>query len=410
MPRHRPIEYTRPPLYARQAEFVDADARYTVVEASTKTGKTVACLVWLVERALAGGAGQNFWWVAPIYQQAGIAFRRLKRWLADSGLARDAWSVREADQAIGFANGTLIWFKGADKPDGLYGEDVFAAVIDEASRCKEDAWHAVRSTLTATRGPAKIIGNVRGRKNWAYQMARRAQSGAPGMAYFKLTAHDAVAGGVLSAAEVEDARATLPEHVFRELYLAEASDDGGNPFGVTAIRECVGPLSDRPPVAVGIDLAKSQDWTVACGLDAAGAVCMLERWQGDWGQTRRRLLDLIGSTPALVDSTGVGDPIVEDLVRERPNVEGFKFSATSKQQIMEGLAAAIQRREVTFPAGWLVNELEAFEYEYRAGGVRYSAPAGLTDDGVCALALAEHQRRALSGRMVKIVSAAFEAF
>ena len=37
-------------------------------------------------------------------------------------------------------------------------------------------------------------------------------------------------------------------------------------------------------------------------------------------------------------------------------------------------------------------ELEAFEYEYRQGGVRYSAPEGMHDDGVCALALAIHAK------------------
>jgi len=47
----------------------------------------------------------------------------------------------------------------------LYGEDVYGAVIDEASRMKEDAWTAIQSTLTATRGPVRIIGNVKGEKN-----------------------------------------------------------------------------------------------------------------------------------------------------------------------------------------------------------------------------------------------------
>jgi hypothetical protein len=48
--------------------------------------------------------------------------------------------------------------KSGEKPDGLYGEDVFAAVIDEASRMREEAWHALRSTLTATRGMRISIG------------------------------------------------------------------------------------------------------------------------------------------------------------------------------------------------------------------------------------------------------------
>ena len=55
---------------------------------------------------------------------------------------------------------------------------------------------------------------------------------------------------------------------------------------------------------------------------------------------------------------------------------------------MEGLATAIHTQEIRFPDGWLVNELEAFEYEYTRTGVKYSAPTGLHDDGVCALALA----------------------
>lgn len=382
------IEWTRPKLYPRQAEFVDSAARYTVVEASTKTGKTVACLVWLFEQALRGRPGDNFWWVAPIYQQAGIAYRRLKRWIVDikplAALAHD----RKTEQAIEIA-GRVIWFKGADKPDSLYGEDVHAAVIDEATRCKEDAWHAVRSTLTATRGPVKIIGNVRGRHNWAYTLARKAEAGARDMSYFKLTAYDAVDGGVIAASEVEDAKTTLPEDVFRELYLAEPTDDGGNPFGIQAIRSCIATgLSSNRPVSFGVDLARSVDWTVICGLDATGAVCLLEKWQAPWNDTLARLSDYIGDVPALVDSTGVGDPIVEALQKRRPRVEGFKFSSQSKQQLMEGLAAAIQQRTISIPDGWLVSELEQFEYEYTRNGVRYTAPAGLHDDGVCALALA----------------------
>lgn len=381
------IEYTRPKLYAKQRAFVDSDARYTIVEASTKCGKTVSCLVWLFERAIAGKENRNYWWVAPTYQQAGIAFRRLKQWLRGSGLS--PIEARDSDQSIILPGRRVIWFKGADKPDSLYGEDVWAAVVDEASRCKEDAWYAVRSTLTATQGPVKIIGNVRGRKNWAYQLARRAEAGDKGLTYFKLTAWDAVDGGVLTREEVEDAQRTLPASVFAELYLAEPSDDGGNPFGLAAIRSCVvDQLSDNQPIAYGADLAKSHDWTVAAGLDVDGYLCRLDRWQGDWKGTRQRLVSSIGDTPALIDATGVGDPIVEDIQRELPNVEGFKFTALSKQQLMEGLAAAIQTQAIHFPDGWLVNELEAFEYEYTRTGVRYTAPTGMHDDGVCALALA----------------------
>jgi hypothetical protein len=380
-----PITYRRPPLYKKQAAFLFAPERYSITEASTKSGKTVGCIAWLLEQAtLYGGPRKNYWWLAPTYSVAKIAFRRMKQ-----SITRDLYRPNETELTITLVNGATIWFKGADNPDTLYGEDVYAAVVDEASRCKPEAWHAVRTTLTATRGPVRIIGNVRGRKNWAYQLARKAESGTPDMAYFKLTAYDAVAAGVLNAAEIEDAKRTLPEDVFKELYLAEPSDDGGNPFGIDAIRKCIAPLSAEEPAVWGWDLAKSTDWTVGIGLDKQGRTARLERWQGPWESTITRIKSITSRLPALVDSTGVGDPILEALQKDGgTNYEGFKFSAPSKQQIMEGLAVAIQQRAVTYPAGVIVNELESFEYEYTRTGVRYAALEGLHDDAVCALALA----------------------
>ncbi len=379
--------YTRPWLYPKQGAAVFDPARYAVTEASTKSGKTVACMVWLTEQAMAGREGRNYWWVATVYATAKIAFRRLKR-----ALPQELYTANETELTITLRNGAVIWFKTADKPDNLYGEDVYAAVIDEATRCKEEAWHAVRTTLTATRGPVRIIGNVKGRKNWAYQMARRAEAGEPDMAYHKIIAADAVEAEVLDAAEVEDARRQLPDNVFRELYLAEASDDEGNPFGIAAIRECLGPLSEGKPAVFGWDLAKSVDWTVGVALDDQGRVCRVQRWQAPWQETIQRIQYGTGNVRALIDSTGVGDPVLEALQRQGQNFEGFKFSSQSKQQLMEGLAVAIQRREVTFPEGPIASELESFEYVYTRTGVQYSAPEGMHDDCVCALALAWHHR------------------
>lgn len=351
------------------------------------THNTVGCMAWLLEKSILGKPNQNRWWIAPVYPQAKIAYTRLKH-----GLPRGVYKANDTELRLSLANGTHIWFKSGEKPDNLYGEDVYDAVIDEASRLREESWHAVRTTMTQTRGSVRLIGNVKGRKNFFYHLCRRAESGDPDMEYHKLTAYDAVAGGVLDLAEVEDAKRTLPEQVFRELYLAEPSDDGGNPFGLSAIAKCVGPLSDTPAACWGWDLAKSHDWTVGIALDAQGRTCRFERWQSPWQETKRRIIDLTGDNPALADSTGVGDPIVEDLQRTHPNIEGFKFSQTSKQQLMEGLAASIQQGDLTYPDGVIRMELEQFEYEYTRTGVRYSAPEGLHDDCVCALALANRKR------------------
>ena len=381
------IDYDRPVLYPKQFAAIYDPHRYSLIEASTKAGKTSGCIAWFIEQALGGRPGWNYWWVAPVSDQALIAFRRTMR-----SLPTDVFTPNISLKTITLLNGAVLWFKSGDKPNSLYGEDVYGVVVDEASRMKEDAYIAIRSTLTYTRGPIRIIGNVRGRRNWFYQLARRAQKGDdPEMGYHKIVADDAVSAGVLDAKEISDARNQMPEQAWRELYLAEPSDDGGNPFGLNHIAACIIPkLSDQPAMWWGWDFAKRQDYTVGIALDRNGYVCRFERFNSiPWDHIIDRVKRMTASTPALVDSTGVGDPIV-DLLQKMPGTrfEGYHFTNMSKQQLMEGLAIAIQSRAVRYPEGVLSQELEQFQYEYTRTGVRYAAPEGYNDDCVVALALA----------------------
>jgi phage terminase large subunit-like protein len=142
--------YQRPWLYPQQQDAIFALARIVIIEATTKCGKTFGCLVWLFERAICGRRGDQFWWVAPVQAQAHMAFERARR-----SLPPRLFRVNQTRKTIQLANGAVICFKSADAPDSLYGEDVRAAVIDEAARCKEEVWPAIRSTLTATRGPSE---------------------------------------------------------------------------------------------------------------------------------------------------------------------------------------------------------------------------------------------------------------
>lgn len=384
------INYTRPFLYKYQLPIVDSVKRYTVTEASTKVGKSASHLIWLFEQPLTLKlkAGQQVWWVAPVYGQAEVMFNRLKNQITD----RSFLKFNESKLTATYPTGAVMSFKSAEKPDNLFGDDVYAAVFDEFTRARETAWHALRTTLTATKGKCKFIGNVKGKKNWGWRLAQKAKQGEPDFDYFKITAYDAAAEGLLSFEEIESAKRELPESVFKELYLAEASEDGSNPFGLQFIQQCTYPLSSQPPVCFGIDLARSVDWTVIIGLDSVGNVCYFDRFQMPWPETKSRILSL-PNIPMRLDSTGVGDVVLGDIQPTKGNATGFKFSQNSKQQLMEGLAIVIQQRKTSFPDGPIKEELENFEFEYTRTGVRYSAPEGLHDDCVCALALAHDQFR-----------------
>jgi phage FluMu gp28-like protein len=389
------INYQRPFLTTYQEAILDATERYTITAAATKCGKTASHIIWIFEQALQLKDNQSVWWIAPVYQQAEIAFRRMKLQVS----AKDFFISNESKLTLILPNGARIEFKSAEKPDNLYGDDVYAAVVDEASRMREESWYALRTTLTATKGKCKLIGNVKGKKNWFYKLGERARLGEPDYKFFKITAYDAAKEGILDIAEIEQAKRDLPEFVFKELYLAEPGDDNSNPFGIDNIRKCIAPLSQGIAVAFGIDLAKYTDWTVITGLDKDNKVCFTDRFQGDWMQTKQKIINIVGRTPAHIDATGVGDPIVEDLQRILPNIKGFKYTSQSKQQLIESLVMEIQQHTIYFPEEPYGLELENFEYEYTRTGVKYSAPSGMHDDAVNSIALAndckKHNRKGI---------------
>lgn len=324
-----------------------------------------------------------------MYAQALIAYERLKIQIQTNGY----YSFNNSTLTITTPTGSKIVFKSGEKPDNLYGDDVYAVVMDEFTRMREQSWFAIRSTLTKTKGKCKFIGNARG-KGWGYQLGLKASQDTTGTwNFFKITAYDAVAVGLLDVEEIEDAKKTLPEEVFNELYLAIPSDNGINPFGVKAIQACVKPLSKLPAVCYGIDLAKTVDYTVIVGLDNNKDVCYFDRFQLDWNATKKKILALPKNVDKLIDATGVGDPLVEDMQIIGQNIEGYKYTMQSKQNLMMSLQDAIQNKTTSVLEGVMQDELESFEIEYTRQGVRYNAPSGVHDDCVNALALANFKWR-----------------
>lgn len=386
------VPFNLPPLYRAQRAAVCDPRRIVCIESTTKAGKTLGCIVWQIGQMMRGPADGEHWWVAPVFSQSEMAYREAWKLLRGVPGFRQLLSERTI-----IGPGDRRWsFRSADKPDNLYGSAVSSAVLDEASRMKDDAVDAVYSTTTVTRGPMRLIGNVRGRSNRHYQWSRRGESGEAGFGYHRLTADDAVAAGVFSQDDVDAAQRSLPHAIFRELYYCEPADDGANPFGVDAIRACTelcnGKASGLPVAVWGLDIARKRDFAVLIGLDRNRHIAQLHRWHGlSYGALIEHLLRIVGRASracVVYDATGVGDAVGEQLTTARIYAEPFIFTNASKQGIMEGLALALQQGRTTVLDGPHRAELEAFEYDVRAGRVIYGAPSSMHDDTVCAHALA----------------------
>ena len=218
------MEIIKPNLSEYQKKILFSPARFTITEASTKAGKTYSHIIWLYGKAHEhkSAVNHNYWWVAPVYNQAKIAFKRMRRYLAPTGL----YKFNESNLVIVCPNGAEIHFKTAEKPDNLFGEDVYAAVFDEAPRARPEAWYALRSTLSSTEAPCKLIGNFGGISNWVHKLKDKSKNDKE-YEYFKITCWDAIEAGILSRQEVEQAKKDLPPKIFKELYEAEASEDVG---------------------------------------------------------------------------------------------------------------------------------------------------------------------------------------
>jgi hypothetical protein len=257
-------------------------------------------------------------------------------------------------------------------------------VVDEASFIPnlEDGWlNSIRPTLTDYKGKALFLSTPKG-KNYFYSLFMKNEGD---WKSFKFSTYD---NPYIDKTEIDDARSQLPSAVFEQEYMANPMENASNPFGIQHIEACVTNLSSKLTKFIGIDLAKSFDYTVIIGLDEDGNVTEFQRFQTDWKHTKDKILTLSRSIPILIDSTGVGDAITEDLQRHFPNMTGFKYTAHSKQQLMELLASTIQQNKIGYPLGVIKDELDVFEYQFTASGVRYNAPSGFHDDCVNALALA----------------------
>ena len=228
------LNIVRPNLASYQHEFLYNDARFTITESSTKAGKTFAHIWWIYERAHEhwNRSNYNHWWVAPVSSQSKIAFTRLKIKLERTGL----YKINESNMTITCPNGAMIHFKSADKPDSLYGEDVYSVVFDEAPRGKVAAYYALRSTITATRGVMKMIGNFGGVSNWMHQLKEKSKTDSQ-YAYYKVTAWDAVEAGILQREEIEQAQRDLPPKIFKQLYLAEEQESLDQLISFEAMRD-----------------------------------------------------------------------------------------------------------------------------------------------------------------------------
>jgi hypothetical protein len=152
--------------YIARSQFIDyhrRQQRWACIVAHRRAGKTVACVMDLVDAALRCAKPEaRYGYISPTYTQSkDVAWTYLKRFTADiPGVEQ-----RESDLTVVFGhNGARIRLYGADNYDRMRGLYFDGVVLDEYADMDPRAWpEVIRPALADRQGWATFIGTPKGR-------------------------------------------------------------------------------------------------------------------------------------------------------------------------------------------------------------------------------------------------------
>jgi hypothetical protein len=293
--------------------------------------------------------------------------------------------------------GSYIDFGSAERPENMEGFHYPRSVLNEGGIIlkKPSLWdNTLQPMFKGKDTRVKVIGTPKGRNKF-YDLFMRKED--PDFSQYHFSAYDSP---FWEHDELNKIKTQVPQEVWRQEYLAEFLEGAGMVF--RNIQQCISDVqlnkgTEGRSYVIGIDLAKHRDFTVATVAEMqTKQVVHMDRFnQIDWTFQKQRIISLwerFNRGKIVLDSTGVGDTIYDDLKMQNINVIPYKFTSGSKQQLIQNLSVSMDNMEIRFPPiQALIDELELFEYNITpSGNVKYSAPEGFHDDIVISLALTNY--------------------
>lgn len=384
------------PPHPLQAEIENDPHRFRVLACGRRWGKTLMAMreafQIMLRRYSKSGKKQRGWVVAPTFPLV------KEDWLVAEEILKDAIIDKKLTEMKMLFDIGFLEFKSAERDDeGLRGAGLDFAVMDESSRISKSSWEqGIRPALADKLGLAIFISTPKGR-NWFYEMFIKGQNGSNDI---KSWQHPTYTNPFFPKEEWEVIKVTTPEMILRQEYMADFLEDEATVF--KNLDRCFrGELEQAQAkefYTIGIDLGKTEDFTVITVMknSTKQLVDIYRENRLDWTVQKDLIRGIISRYPnhlAVIDSTGLGDPIADDLRRYGINIRDYKFTNKSKEALVEQLVIAIEQGLIGIPqvaqTQFLIDEIRSFNYEILPSGrVRYSAPEGLHDDGVISLSLA----------------------
>ena len=338
-------------------------------------------------------------WASPTYRQAYKVYEQIvKAFPKDSGIItrKDGQKLQ-----IEFCNGSSMQFFSTERYDNIRGFTFDYLICDEFAFMATKAWTEVlRATIMVKGKKVLLISTPKG-KNHFFQLFEL-DGVNDQYKSFKMTSYD---NPLINPSEIDDAKVTLPDHVFRQEYLAEFLDGGSSIFGDINFKDAAKGGTHYG----GLDIARADDYTVLSIYNQDGQMVFIDRWRHDsWSNIIAKVAKVIEEYKCntFVEVNSIGDAVFEMLskvLNDKNLIQPFVTTSKSKQDIIEQLAVANQNKEVSFlKEDWLQKEFDVFSFEYNPKNrtIKYSAPSGFHDDGVMASAIGYEALKKLKKRGV----------
>ncbi len=383
------VEITLPALHKGQRRVADDSARFKILACGRRWGKSRLGAALCIKTALEGGRA---WWVAPSFPMSQVGWRLIRQ----LGQQMPGSRTRLGDRQVIFPGGGWVQVRSADNPDSLRGEGLDLVVVDECAFMKEEAWsEALRPALSDRQGGAIFISTPKGR-NWFHRLYLKGQDELE-TEWVSWNFPTSDNPHILDE-EIEAARRGLPERIYQQEYLAMFIEDAGGI--IRRVMECATAVAIEEPVegrqyVAGVDIGLKVDFTVVSVFDVeAREQVYMDRFNQvpysvlyDRLEAVHRRFKLDAMT---IEDNSIGTPPFEEMQERGLPVIPFHTTNTTKQAIIQSLAAAFEHGEIKILNDPVqVGELQAYEGKrLPGGGFSYGAPAGLHDDTVMAAAIA----------------------
>lgn len=305
-------------------------------------------------------------------------------------------SINQSDMIIELVNGSILQMVGADNIDRIVGTNPIGVVFSEYSLMKPDVWNLISPILRENDGWAIFIMTPRG-TNHAWDLMQTVKNDKNWFVQ-SLTVDDTQA---LSKESLEEARLEMPRDLFQQEYYCKFLDSGMGFF--RRVDENTYKVEEYTPkelalYQIGVDLAKYNDYTVITPFNLNDFHVLKQDSfnQMDYNLQKARIENTYlkhNKGRIVIDSTGVGEPVYDDLNARGINITPFRFNRTSRTDLLKNLQILLEQDKIKIPNDEvLLDELKSMSYELNEnGGTKIQVPDGKHDDRIMSLALAVWQ-------------------